>query len=217
MQILCKYVDLWEKLEDVCLQPSVADRFVWKWTKSGQYTASSAYRSFFVGQTTILGTNELWKASAPPKVKFFSWLTIHGRLWAADRRKRHGLQHDDGCALCGQLPETTDHLLLACVFAREVWWRALHHIHLQHLAPSGDDQLPEWWLRARSRVPPSLSRALDSLVLLITWNLWKERNRRVFDKKQKQVTALLEQIGEEADSWIAAGFNSLALLLAQNG
>jgi len=103
MQVLCKYVDLWEKLNDVVLQPSIADRFVWRWTDSGHYTASSAYRSFFVGRTTLLGAKELWKACAPPKVKFFIWLAIHGRLWAAERRKRHGLQDDDACALCGQL------------------------------------------------------------------------------------------------------------------
>jgi hypothetical protein len=30
------------------------------------------------------------------------------------------------------------------------------------------------------------------------------------------VTALLEHIGQEGDSWLAAVFNALALLLAQN-
>jgi hypothetical protein len=32
-----------------------------------------------------------------------------------------------------------------------------------------------------------------------------------------QVTALLEHIAQEGDSWLAAVFNALALLLAQNG
>jgi hypothetical protein len=31
------------------------------------------------------------------------------------------------------------------------------------------------------------------------------------------VTALLEHIGQEGDSWLAAVFNALALLLTQNG
>jgi hypothetical protein len=34
------------------------------------------------------------------------WLALHCRLWTAERRKRHGLQDDDGCALCDQEPET---------------------------------------------------------------------------------------------------------------
>jgi hypothetical protein len=67
-------------------------------------------------------------------------------------------------------------------------------------------------------VPPVLSRSFDSLVLLVSRNLWKkERNNRTFEGRQTQVTALLEHIAQEGDAWLAAGFNALALLLAQNG
>jgi hypothetical protein len=41
-QVLCEYVHLWEKLEAVHLSPLESDRFVWKWTGNGDYTASSA-------------------------------------------------------------------------------------------------------------------------------------------------------------------------------
>ena len=40
--------------------------------------------------------------------------------------------------------------------------------------------------------------------------LWKERNRRVFDDDPSPATTLLDRVKEEADSWIAAGFRSLA-------
>jgi hypothetical protein len=46
--VLYEYVDLWEKLEDVQLRPLESDRFVWHWTPDGTYSASSAYRSFFL-------------------------------------------------------------------------------------------------------------------------------------------------------------------------
>lgn len=42
-QVLCEYVHLWKKLETVHLSPLESDRFVWKWTKNGDYTASSTY------------------------------------------------------------------------------------------------------------------------------------------------------------------------------
>lgn len=71
MPVLYEYVDLWERLEEVILQPAMLDRFIWKWTASGQYTASSAYHSFFIGRSSMLGAQELWRSSAPPKVKFF--------------------------------------------------------------------------------------------------------------------------------------------------
>lgn len=70
---------------------------------------------FFVGSQGAL------EASAPPKVKLFFWLALHGRIWTADRRKRHGLQDLADCALYGQEDKTVDHLLVSCVYARELW------------------------------------------------------------------------------------------------
>lgn len=90
--VLCDYVVLWEKLEDVHLQVAVSDRFIWRWTPDGKYTASSAYRSFFNGMSSLVGARQLWKVKVPPKVKFFFWIALHGRLWTVERRWRHGLQ-----------------------------------------------------------------------------------------------------------------------------
>jgi hypothetical protein len=54
MAVLYEYVQLWEALENVSLPPSVAERFIWKWTESRQYTTSLTYRSF-IGRTILLG------------------------------------------------------------------------------------------------------------------------------------------------------------------
>ena len=77
-------------------------------------------------------------------------------------------------------PQTTAHLLLACVFVREeVWWRALHSTSIcSTWLHQGMISFDNWWLRERSRIPASLSRAFDSLILLITWSLWKESGQQ---------------------------------------
>jgi len=103
--VLYQYLLVWDLLRNVVLNPLQSDQFVWKWSPDGKYSASSAYKVFFHGSTNLLGAKELWRTKVPPRVKFF-WLSLHRRLWTADRRKRHGLQDDDGCALCGQEPET---------------------------------------------------------------------------------------------------------------
>ena len=99
--MLCEYVDLWDTLENVQLSPLVSDRFVWKWTADGVYSASSAYRAFFFGTVALPRARLIWRAAVPPKLKFFFWLAIHGCIWTADRRRRHGLQDTAECALCG--------------------------------------------------------------------------------------------------------------------
>jgi hypothetical protein len=102
--VLCDYVHVWAKVQGVVFDDMVADRFIWRWTADGSYSASSAYRAFFHGMASLRGAAELWKARAPAKCKFFFWLLLHERLWTAARRKRHGLQDDDACSLCDQEP-----------------------------------------------------------------------------------------------------------------
>lgn len=209
--VMLAILDPADKLAGVHLTPGLDDRFIWKWTASGDYSSASAYRAFFAGTTELLGARELWKTRAPPpKVKFFFWLGLHGRLWTSERRARHGLQQSPTCVLCDQLDETHDHLLAECVYTREVWLCILSTFALGHLTPTADDTLLEWWLRTRARFHDDLQKAFDTLVLLVSWMLWKERNRRVFDDDPSPATTLLDRVKEEADSWIAAGFRSLA-------
>jgi hypothetical protein len=63
--VLVEFAELWEKVEGVVLQEGVPDRFIWKWTASGEYTSSSAYQAFFLGSSRLLGASEVWQASAP--------------------------------------------------------------------------------------------------------------------------------------------------------
>jgi hypothetical protein len=52
------------------------------------------------------------------------------------------------------------------------------------------------------------------LVLLASWILWKERNRRMFHRKFLSSAELCQAILDEANAWIGAGFRALALLTA---
>ena len=54
----------------------------------------------------------------------------------------------------------------------------------------------------------------DSLVILTSWMIWNERNRRTFDGKAKTVTELLASIEEEAVSWLLARFRHLNIFVA---
>jgi hypothetical protein len=72
--------------------------------------------------------------------------------------------------------------------------------------------LLSWWLSSKDALPQALQQSFDSLVLLVSWIFWKERNRRTFDRKSRSTTELLQAIFDEADAWIAAGFRDLALL-----
>jgi hypothetical protein len=213
MHVLVEYVLLWERLETVVLQPGVPDRFVWRWSPDAVYSSSSAYKAFFHGLTLLPGARQLWRASVPPKVKFFAWLALRGRLWTSDRRRRHDLQDDASCALCDQEDETTDHLLLGCVFAREVWHRLLRKFRLPLQPPAAPSTLVDWWLSSRGLLPRALRRGFDSVVLLVAWSVWKERNRRTFEGLHSSALEVVRSIVEEGQLWVSAGFRALEVIV----
>jgi hypothetical protein len=47
--------------------------------------------------------------------------------------------------LCDQAPETADHIALGCVLAREVWHSLFRRCNLEHLMPTADVALIDWW------------------------------------------------------------------------
>ena len=86
-QVLQEYHVLWEHLQGISTWP-FAVSFIWRWTANGQYYARSAYNALHLGEgsiTAFTGANLIWKFWATSKVKFFLWLTLLGRLWAAER------------------------------------------------------------------------------------------------------------------------------------
>jgi hypothetical protein len=115
-------------------------------------------------------------------------LAIQDRYWTTERR-RHGLQSSSSCALCNQLPESVDHLLISCVISREVWFKCLCRSSWQQLAPSVDDELTNWWLRCRKQVPKARRKAFDSLCALVARSIQLHRNSVVFRSTQVGVSA----------------------------
>jgi hypothetical protein len=76
--VIMQYLDIRHRVEAIVLNPNVPG-LVWRWIASGQCLASSAYAAMFYGQSSVLGTKEVWKIWVPQKCNFFLWLAILGR------------------------------------------------------------------------------------------------------------------------------------------
>jgi hypothetical protein len=63
-----------------------------------------------------------------------------------------------------------------------------------------------WWLSSCKQLPRQRRKRFDSMVILVWWSLWKERNDRVFNNGSRQAAALLIGIRSGALSWVTAGF-----------
>jgi len=106
-----------------------------------------------------------------------------------------------------------NHLFLGCVFTKQVWLAFLRPLQLLPLMPSGDDDLGEWWLHQRRRVDQASRPLFDSLLLLVAWSVWKDRNCRVFGRPASSVhTVVQAAIVKEGEDWAMARFAPLAAL-----
>jgi hypothetical protein len=113
-------------------------------------------------------------------VQVFSLASFPRQCWTGDRLQRHGLASDAHCALCSQHVEEIDHLLLACVYNREVWLIALQRWGWPHLALAVDAALIDWWLTVHEQVSKAHRPAFDSIVILMARSIWLQKNDRVF-------------------------------------
>jgi hypothetical protein len=55
--------------------------------------------------------------------------------------------------------------------------------------------------------PTEKRKGVHSLLLLATWEIWRERNRRIFQHEELSVEALVVRIRDEAALWNMAGAN----------
>lgn len=59
VQVITDYLRIWELTEDVQLWLNEKDRFCWRFSADGVYSASSAYKAMFIGSVRLCGAREL--------------------------------------------------------------------------------------------------------------------------------------------------------------
>jgi hypothetical protein len=198
---------LWVILNGLRRNVQEVDTFIWAGSDSGGYSAKATYKRLCEGNMRFSMATPIWKSFAPLKCKIFGWLAVQYRLWTSDRRHRHGLQdHHESCFTCLQETDSVDHILVRCSYAKMVWWGGLQRARMTIQEPQGDTTLEEWWSRSRKLVAKSNRRKFDTLVILMAWMLWKQRNARVFGNTRDQCASgqLIDRIHDEFQLWESA-------------
>jgi len=217
VEVLVDYLLIWDMVDGVVLQQNVADHYKWKLTQHGSYSSKSAYEAFFMGSIKFGPWKRVWKTWAPPRCRFFIWLVLHNRVWTAVRLARRNLPHPEACPFCDQEEETINHLLIGCVFAREVWTIILHHLGVLHLAPQPSNVcFSSWWRKSVAAAPRETRKGLNSLIILVAWELWKHRNACVFEKKRPSIQDVLRSVSMEGGLWCSDGASRLHQLVSRS-
>ena len=70
----------------------------------------------------------------------------------------------------------------------------------------------EWWMLGIHKRGAS-RKAMASLAMLVSWEIWKERNARVFRSNSITVDMLVNKIKDEAHMWCFAGAKAISCII----
>lgn len=205
--------DAWPIVQE--LEPQVAENSVvqfgqgddeieWRWTAQGSYSASSYYKVISAGGLIKWRFAFIWKTNTPPKVKVFTVLLLKKRLLTHDimaRRRMHCEARCVMCVTCSQ--ETAHHLFFRCRYAMMVW-RGISSSKGTEMLTVGNSVQQIWdksWEKF-SRGAAVERKEWAALFMCTLWNLWKQRNNKIFSDKCKPAIILVHQIIEEAQLWL---------------
>uniref|UniRef100_A0A2N9FSF4 Reverse transcriptase zinc-binding domain-containing protein n=1 Tax=Fagus sylvatica TaxID=28930 RepID=A0A2N9FSF4_FAGSY len=97
---------------------------------------------------TITGIGEdksIWKAKVPPRVAFFTWTAALGRILTVENLRRRHVILVSWCCMCKADGESVDHLLLHCVYAKELWDLVLAMFGMCWVMPGSVRELLAAW------------------------------------------------------------------------
>jgi predicted DNA-binding ribbon-helix-helix protein len=69
--------------------------------------------------------------------------------------------------------------------------------------------MQDWFLALSGGVNSVKAKGMKSLVTLVCWTIWRERNARIFNREEKTISRLITEIKDEAGQWYRAGAKNL--------
>eukprot|EP00253_Pinus_taeda_P024057 PITA_24057 len=169
------------------LKATEQDKLRWGYEEKGTYTTKEAYHIIIKDQLT---KDKLWEKiwSPPiwPKISTFLWLLSHNRILTWDNLRKRKFEGPSICLNCKMEEETAVHLMQLCPFSRKMWEKVTFHCQKEGREIGNvNNTLRNWPQKPyQSNILNSLWQIIPGIVM---WNLWKERNRRIFKNQSMDV------------------------------
>ena len=159
MEVVSQYFEL---LYSQHIRQGGVDKICWIPVKRQNFEVKSNYQ-VMVNPAPIIGPwKSIWKSKAPPRVAFFVW-TAEVMEW---------------CCMCKHNGESTDHLLLHCEVAMEVWSMVFQLFGVTWVMPGRmKDCLGSWRRQRGNRIVLQIRKMVP---LCVMWCMSRERNARSF-------------------------------------
>ena len=161
------------------------------------FSVRSAYKvqiSQPIGAPTV-AVSAFWNKQVPLKVVLFAWRLFRDRLPTKDNLLRRGVIPFDSrlCVVGCDSVETSTHLLLHCSTFGSVWQLLLRWLGFSTALPFG--VIGHFWqfsfdggnVKDRGAI-------LQVIWFATTWEIWKERNSRLFNGNDCPIPQVVDKI-----------------------
>ena len=89
-------------------------------SKDGVFSVKYLFRALQPVSLASFPLKIIWNSCVQPKLSFFAWEALWGRVLTLARLQKRGWVLANRCFLCQMFEESIDHLLLHCEKTREV-------------------------------------------------------------------------------------------------
>jgi len=176
------------------------DQLWWSPSHKRKFDVRSFYKALACKEAIHFPWKSIWRTKVPLKVAFFAWTAAQGKIFTLDNLRKKRVIVIDRCCMWKMNGESMDHLILHCKVARALWNAIFSHVSLSwvmHLRVV--DLFACWWTGGRS-----WSAAMWKMVpYCLLWCLWRERNDRQFEDKERTTEELISFFFHSLYSWSA--------------
>ena len=171
----------------------------------------SAYK-FLTANAPIDGAESvpyLWHKDVPLKVVLFAWRLLRDRLPTKDNlfRRHVVIINDQFCAGCEEV-EISSHLIIHCDLFGTIWNHIFRWIGVSSVLPSDVISLFNQFNFIGGAVK-SRRVLLQVIWFAKVWEIWKERNNRVFNDKNSSIPQVVDKIKSLTFMWLKEKYVSL--------
>lgn len=197
--------ELLSSLENFILT-DVEDRRIWRGAgadfsvkSAGKILSIKRREAEQLGLPNFPYTRVWLNTSIPPKVCFFVWTLLRGRVLTVDKLQKRGMLVVNRCCLCKICDESRTHLFSSCILSKKIWAYFWESFGLVFYCDMGFEDL-------LSTPPPHSASRIgkfywELLFHAIVWSIWLERNSRCFQGIEKRETQIISSVKELIWSW----------------
>ncbi|XP_042482204.1 uncharacterized protein LOC122062621 [Macadamia integrifolia] len=173
-------------------QSDFEDRCVWSPNTDGIFSTKSAWNTIRRKKDSISWEALIWSKKLQPRISIFAWRIMHGKLPTDAAVMKRGIPMASRCDLCRSSSEDLDHILVHCQYAERVWNIVCEWFNIPNRKHESLHALASWWKRKMKIV--NLKEVWSIAFAISAENIWKERNGRRFEERQRQQRHVIEMI-----------------------